>query len=71
MILSINMGVSLLLTSANITEMPYMNILKIIVSAMFGFCHFIGQCWSCMFLVCSMSYCISYSGIYYTDGIKF
>ena len=48
MILSINMGVSLVPTSANITEMSYMSILKITVSAMFGFRHFIGQCWSCM-----------------------
>ena len=37
------MGVSLVITSANVTEMAYMEVLRIIVSAMFGFCHFIGQ----------------------------
>ena len=42
------MGVSLVITSANVTEIPYMEVLKIVVSAMFGFCRFIRQYWSCM-----------------------
>ena len=42
------MGVSLVITSANVTEIPYMEVLKIVVSAMFGFRHFIRQYWSCM-----------------------
>ena len=36
------MGVSLVITSANVTEIPYyMKVLKIVVSAMFGFRRFI------------------------------
>ena len=42
------MGVSLVITSANVTEIPYMEVLKIVVSAMFGFRRFIRQYWSCM-----------------------
>ena len=34
------MGVSLVMTSANVTEMPYVEVLKIVVSAMFGFHRF-------------------------------
>ena len=42
------MDVSLVIISANVTEIPYMEVLKIVASAMFGFCHFIRQYWSCM-----------------------
>ena len=35
------MGVPLVITLANVTEMLYMEVLKIIVSTMFRFCHFI------------------------------
>ena len=42
------MGISLVITSANVTEIPYMEVLKIVVSAMFGFRRFIRQYWSCM-----------------------
>ena len=53
MALSIIMGVLLVITSTNITEMPYMEVLKIIVSTMFGFRHFVRQYWSCM-LSCTL-----------------
>ena len=42
------MGVSLVITSANVTEIPYMEVLKIVVSTMFGFRHFIRHYRSCM-----------------------
>ena len=43
------MGMSLVITSTNVTEiLYYMEVLKIIVSTMFGFHCFIGQYWSSM-----------------------
>ena len=58
------MGVSLVITSAKVTEMSHMELLNIIVFAMFGFHCFIRQYWSCM-LPCALdellvTYSISY-----------
>ena len=47
------MGVSLVITSANITEIPYMEVLKIVVSAMFGFRHLLGSIGVACSLACS------------------
>ena len=52
------MGLSLVITFANVTEILYMKVLKIVVSTMFGFCHFIRQYWSCM-LPCALNELLS------------
>ena len=53
------MGMSLVITSTNITEILYMEVLKIVVSAMFGFRRFIRQHWSCM-LPCALDVLVDY-----------
>ena len=54
-LLSIIMGMSLVITSANVTEIPYTEVLKIVVSAMFGFAVLLGHIGVACSLACSMS----------------